>query len=41
MLILQILSLEPHGYGATQWLEQISKSVVQVNQLIFNEGVVQ
>src|SRR6516162_4344794 len=33
MLILQILSLEPaHGYGSAQRLEQISKSVVQVNQ---------
>ena len=33
MLILQILSLEPaHGYGIAQKLEQISKSVVQVNQ---------
>src|SRR6185312_15692799 len=33
MLILQILSLEPaHGYGVAQRLEQISKSVVQVNQ---------
>jgi len=33
MLILQILSLEPaHGYGIAQRLEQISKSVVQVNQ---------
>src|SRR3982074_2839639 len=32
MLILQILSLEPaHGYGIAQRLEQISKSVVQVN----------
>jgi PadR family transcriptional regulator len=31
--ILQILSLEPaHGYGIAQRLEQISKSVVQVNQ---------
>ena len=33
MLILQILFLEPaHGYGIAQRLEQISKSVVQVNQ---------
>jgi PadR family transcriptional regulator, regulatory protein PadR len=33
MLILQILSFEPaHGYGIAQRLEQISKSVVQVNQ---------
>jgi PadR family transcriptional regulator, regulatory protein PadR len=33
MLILQILSLEPaHGYGIAQRLEQVSKSVVQVNQ---------
>jgi len=33
MLILQILSLEPaHGYGIAQRLEQISKSVVQINQ---------
>jgi PadR family transcriptional regulator, regulatory protein PadR len=33
MLILQILYLEPaHGYGIAQRLEQISKSVVQVNQ---------
>ena len=33
MLILQILSLEPaHGYGIAQRLEQISKSVVHVNQ---------
>ena len=33
MLILQLLSLEPaHGYGIAQRLEQISKSVVQVNQ---------
>ena len=32
MLILQILSLEPaHGYGIAQRLEQISRSVVQVN----------
>ena len=30
MLILQILSL--HGYGIAQRLEQISKSVVRVNQ---------
>ena len=33
MLILQILSLEPaHGYGIAQRLEQISRSIVQVNQ---------
>ena len=33
MLVLQILSLEPaHGYGIAQRLEQISKSIVQVNQ---------
>ena len=33
MLIMQILSLEPaHGYGIAQRLEQISKSVVHVNQ---------
>src|SRR3954452_17981884 len=33
MLMLQVLSLEPaHGYGIAQRLEQISKSVVQVNQ---------
>jgi PadR family transcriptional regulator PadR len=33
MLILQIVSLEPaHGYGIAQRLEQISKSVVQINQ---------
>ena len=33
MLILQILSLAPaHGYGIAQRLEQISKSVVQINQ---------
>ena len=33
MLILQILSLEPaHGYGIAQRIEQISKSVVQLNQ---------
>jgi hypothetical protein len=33
MLILQVLSLEPaHGYGIAQRLEQISKSVVQVNR---------
>ena len=32
-VLLQILSLEPaHGYGIAQRLEQISKSVVQVNQ---------
>ena len=31
MPILQILSLEP-GYGIAQHLEQISRSVVQVNQ---------
>ncbi len=33
MLILQILALEPaHGYGIAQRLEQISRSVVKVNQ---------
>lgn len=33
MLILQILSMEPaHGYGIAQRLEQISKSVIQLNQ---------
>jgi transcriptional regulator len=33
MLILQIVSLDPaHGYGIAQRLEQISRSVVQVNQ---------
>jgi transcriptional regulator len=33
MLILQILSLQSaHGYGIAQRLEQISRSVVQVNQ---------
>src|SRR5215470_12678505 len=33
MLILQIVSLEPaHGYGIAQRLEQISKSVIQLNQ---------
>ena len=33
MLILQFLSLEPaHGYGIAQRLEQISRSVVRVNQ---------
>lgn len=33
MLILQILSLEPlHGYGIAQRVDQISRSVVQVNQ---------
>src|SRR6201990_2315189 len=33
MLILQIVSLEPaDGYGIAQRLEQISRSVVQVNQ---------
>jgi transcriptional regulator len=33
MLILQILVLESaHGYGIAQRLEQISRSVVQVNQ---------
>src|ERR671935_509583 len=33
MLIVQILSLEPaHGYGIAQRLEQISRSVVQVNR---------
>ena len=32
-LILQILSLEPaHGYGIAQRLEQMSRSLVQVNQ---------
>lgn len=32
-LVLQIVSLEPvHGYGVAQRLEQISRSVVQVNQ---------
>ena len=32
-LILQILSLGPaHGYGIAQRLEQISKSVIQLNQ---------
>src|ERR1700730_5025505 len=32
MLILQVLSLEPaHGYAIAQRLEQISRSVVQVN----------
>ena len=36
MLILHILSLEPaHGYGIAQRLEQISKSVVQVNQDLY------
>ena len=31
--ILQFLSLEPaHGYGIAERLEQISRSVVQVNQ---------
>jgi PadR family transcriptional regulator PadR len=31
--ILQILSLEPaHGYGVAQRLEQVSRSLVQVNQ---------
>jgi PadR family transcriptional regulator PadR len=36
MLILQILSLEPApGYGIAQRLEQISKSVVQVNQDLY------
>ena len=33
MLILQILSLQPaHGYGIAHRLQQISHSVVQVNQ---------
>jgi PadR family transcriptional regulator, regulatory protein PadR len=33
MLILQIVSIEPaHGYGIAQRLEQISRSVLQVNQ---------
>jgi PadR family transcriptional regulator, regulatory protein PadR len=33
MLILQILALEPaHGYGIAQRLDQISRSVVKVNQ---------
>ena len=33
MLILQIVSLEPvHGYGIALRLEQISRSVVHVNQ---------
>lgn len=33
MLILQIASLEPvHGYGIAQRLQQVSQSVVQVNQ---------
>jgi PadR family transcriptional regulator PadR len=33
MLILQVLSLESaHGYGIAQRLEQISRSVVQVNE---------
>lgn len=33
MLILQIVFLEPmHGYGVAQRLDQISRSVVQVNQ---------
>lgn len=33
MLILQVLSLEPaHGYGIAQRLDQVSRSVVQVNQ---------
>ena len=33
MLILQIVSLEPlHGYGIAQRVDQISQSVVQVNQ---------
>ena len=33
MLILQILSLGPaHGYGIAHRLEQISKSVIQINQ---------
>ena len=33
MLILQILSLGPaHGYGIAQRLEQISRSVVRINE---------
>jgi len=33
MLILQIVSLQPaNGYGIAQRLEQISRSVVQVNE---------
>ncbi|BDC49412.1 PadR family transcriptional regulator [Bryobacterales bacterium F-183] len=33
MLILQVVSLEPaHGYGIAHRLEQISRSVVQVQQ---------
>ena len=33
MLILQILTLGPaHGYGIAQRLNQISKSVIQLNQ---------
>src|ERR1700757_2191927 len=33
MLILQIVSLDPlHGYGIAQRVDQISRSVVQVNQ---------
>jgi PadR family transcriptional regulator, regulatory protein PadR len=33
MLILQILFLEPaHGYGMAQRLQQISRSIVRVNQ---------
>ncbi|HZQ53005.1 MAG TPA: PadR family transcriptional regulator [Bryobacteraceae bacterium] len=33
MLILHIVSLQPaHGYGIAQRLDQISRSVVQVNQ---------
>jgi len=33
MLILQTVSMEPaHGYGIAQRLEQISQSVVRVNQ---------
>jgi PadR family transcriptional regulator, regulatory protein PadR len=33
MLILQILSLEPaHGYRIAQRVEQISRSMVQINQ---------
>jgi PadR family transcriptional regulator PadR len=33
MLILQIVSLGPtHGYGIAQRLDQVSRSVVQVNQ---------
>jgi transcriptional regulator len=33
MLIFQIVALEPvHGYGIARRLEQISQSIVQVNQ---------